>query len=235
MPRLLAALTLVALTPLAVVAGDLGRAAAQPDRPAPTRPSVPPGLQVDSVSGPLELHVVRRSDGLRACAVGERRLPFKARVTIRWNRDGKTSLVSVGGGSARFNRCAAAVLRGWVGDVKGRGGATARVVVDGRGPVPPLPPDPPPPRVTALEACTVAADCTIYFRFHGCVAGDPVAVNAGQLELARKTYPIKREACAMGGPQYDRLRRSNENRWSTTCEAGRCGVHDAGARDPLGF
>jgi hypothetical protein len=34
----------------------------------------------------------------------------------------------------------------------------------------------------------------------------------------------------MGGPRYERMRMMNEGRWSATCEARRCVVHDAGVR-----
>lgn len=92
---------------------------------------------------------------------------------------------------------------------------------------------PAPRPAVALDTCTVAADCTIYFRSQGCFPGDPLAINTRSAARARTMFPPKREECAMGGPQWEKQMRMNERRWSTTCEAHRCVVHDAGLHDPL--
>ena len=232
-------------------------AAAQP-QPQPQPPAAPiagkrlppSSLAVTSKSGPLARHIQRRAASLEACLASERRPTVKVVVRARWNRDGATLAVTATGGSARFNRCAAGMLRGWIADVAGRGSALARFTLTRPAPVPPpiiAPGDPlaptpdpvpiekptPSPSTGALDACTTSDDCTIYFRTASCVASDPVAVNRGKLDLARKTYPLRHDPCGMGGPQYERLRRMNENRWSTTCEARRCVLHDAGLRDPM--
>lgn len=204
--------------------------------PAPLAP-----IAVTSASAPLTHHIERRAYDMRACAQGERRAVITVKVTARWDRDGKTRAIVVRGGSARFNRCVTSLLGGWVADVAGRGSASARLEVHRLAPPPPTvvpPPTPDPhdplgrwttPMPPGLDACATTADCTIYFRTLACVPSDPIAVAAGQLDLARATYPHRIEACGMGGPQYEALRRSNATRYSTTCEARRCVLHDHAA------
>jgi len=85
----------------------------------------------------------------------------------------------------------------------------------------------------ALAACQVDTDCTIYFRTSACVPTDPIAVATAQLDRARALFPPKRIECGMGGPQYERLRRQNDGRWSTSCVAARCELREH-AVDPDG-
>ncbi|HVV85834.1 MAG TPA: hypothetical protein VHE35_22400, partial [Kofleriaceae bacterium] len=114
-------------------------------------------------------------------------------------------------------------------------------------PAPPPPPPPPPPvrppptpstttsGAPGLDASPVDADCTVYFRTSSCFPGDPLAVASATLDAVRKAYPVRREECAMGGPDYERRRMENEGRYTTTCEAKRCVLHDAGPRKAIPF
>lgn len=81
-----------------------------------------------------------------------------------------------------------------------------------------------------LYACRVASDCTIVFREQSCFPGDPVGVATARLAEARQRITIRREACGMGGPDYERRRLQNEGRWTVGCTAGRCQVVDHGIR-----
>jgi len=86
------------------------------------------------------------------------------------------------------------------------------------------------PASVDLYACQVDADCTVYFRHDGCFPGDPVGVAVARLADARRLIPVRRDACGMGGPDYERRRLANEGRYSARCERQRCAVVDRGPR-----
>ena len=86
------------------------------------------------------------------------------------------------------------------------------------------------PAIVDLYACRVDADCTVYFRHEGCFFGDPVGVAVARLADARRLLPVRRDACGMGGPDYERRRLANEGRYSARCERQRCAVVDRGPR-----
>ncbi len=220
MPRTLAlaALALAALT---------STAAAKRMPPPPASP-----VTITSTSRPLTDHLAAHEAALIACAKRERGATIKATVLARWADDGTLGVVRVGGGTARFGRCATAALRGQLAGVTGAASARAKLVIDRKrlGPAP-RPDD----GLAALATCQVDSDCTIYFRTSACVPADPIAVATAQLDAARAKFPVKREACGMGGPQYERLRRANDGRWTTSCVASRCGLieHATTPGDPL--
>lgn len=257
--RPLAAAAAAAAVALAAL-GAAGLAAAQPGAGPP-----PPPLELDLVPmPPLELvtgpalatdHVRRHDVAIAACLDrGRARVVRTMRVSLRWTAAGAIRAVNVGGGSAAFNRCAAAALRGRLAVAPGRPGSawvTARVNRQPRAvapparptpptipapPPPPLPsPSPPParPPVTTapdLHRCTVDADCTIHFRTSACIAQDPIAVNKHDPAAVRAAYPVRRIECAMGGPQYQELLLANQGRYAAACEQARCVVKDAGPR-----
>ncbi|MBK9036501.1 MAG: hypothetical protein IPL61_35515 [Myxococcales bacterium] len=184
--------------------------------PPPPRP-----VLVISTTPALVEHIQTRDAVLVACARGERAAVIATRVTLRWDSAARVRAVSVRGGTVRFNRCAARALRGTIAGVTGRGIARATMKV--QRPVAPSRPAP-----TALDACQVDADCTIYFRLQACVPQEPLAINRAQGPAARAAFPPRRLECAMGGPDYDELVRANERRWSTSCAQARCVLHDAG-------
>ena len=100
-------------------------------------------------------------------------------------------------------------------------------------------PLPAPAPTSSLQSCKVSSDCTLHFQVQACAGGEPVAVSVHAHPAAvRKAYPVQNIACGMGGPQYDDLRASNENRYTAACEHSRCVAHDAGPqptmRDRLG-
>ncbi|MBP8807713.1 MAG: hypothetical protein KBG48_30710 [Kofleriaceae bacterium] len=86
------------------------------------------------------------------------------------------------------------------------------------------------PASVDLYACQVDAECTVYFRHDGCFPGDPVGVAVARLADARRLIPVRRDACGMGGPDYERRRLANEGRYSARCERQRCAVVDRGPR-----
>lgn len=220
MPRTLAlaALALAALTSTAAA------------KRMPLPPASP--VTITSTSRPLTDHLAAHEAALIACAKRERGATIKATVLARWADDGTLGVVRVGGGTARFGRCATAALRGQLAGVTGAASARAKLVIDRKrlGPAP-RPDD----GLAALATCQVDSDCTIYFRTSACVPADPIAVATAQLDAARAKFPVKREACGMGGPQYERLRRANDGRWTTSCVASRCGLieHATTPGDPL--
>jgi len=215
---LLAALALAALT---------STAAAKRMPPPPPQPSP---VTITSTSRPLTDHLAAHEAALIACAKRERGATIKATVLVRWDDDGALGVVRVGGSTARFGRCAAAALRGQLPGVSARASARAKLVIDRKrlGPAP-RPDD----GSAALATCQADSDCTIYFRTSACVPSDPIAVATAQLDRARALFPVKREACGMGGPQYERLRRANDGRWTTSCVASRCELREH-AVDPDG-
>lgn len=249
------ALRLLAVAFLAVTS-TTGVAAAK-RRPPPDggasmpRPAPPP--PVDHVQGTPQLvgHVEDRALALGACMTRNRNTVVAARATLRWDARGRVLSTRVSGGSAAFNRCAARALRGRVIGVAARGTGRVSMTVRNTGASPSPAPQPPvilpaprPPivkpapgtRPVDIHACTTDADCTLHFRTHACISGDPVAVNTLDPAAVRATYPVTHVACGMGGPQYDSLRASNEGRYSAACERSRCVVRDAGPRkDALPF
>ena len=220
MPRTLA-LAAVALAALTATAA------------AKRMPPPPPGpVTITSSSRPLADYLAAHEAALIACAKRERGAVLKVTVLVRWADDGTTGAVRVGGSTARFGRCATAALRGQVPGASSRTTARAKLVIDRkRLGAAPRPDD----GLAALATCQVDSDCTIYFRTSACVPSDPIAVATTQLDAARAKFPLKLLACGMGGPQYDRLRRQNEGRWSTSCVAARCGLieHAITPGDPL--
>ncbi|MBK7075476.1 MAG: hypothetical protein IPH44_24615 [Myxococcales bacterium] len=196
-------------------------------------PPPPPGpVTITSTSRPLTDHLAAHEAALIACAKRERGAVLKATVLVRWDADGTTGALRVGGSTARFGRCATAALRGQIPGVSGRASARAKLVIDRKrlGGAP-RPDD----GTAALAGCQVDSDCTIYFRTSACVPTDPIAVATSQLDRARALFPPKHIECAMGGPQYERLRRQNEGRWTASCVAARCELreHAIDPRDPL--
>jgi hypothetical protein len=184
-----------------------------------------PTVEVTKGNPVVTSHVVRNGDELVACAAKGRAGAVKARVAIRWDRRGKARSIVVKGGTMAFRRCAKEALAGTLPITKRRAGSgSASFVVrkPAAAPAKPAAPD--------LQACQVDSDCTIHYQLHACVVGDPIAVNKTDSAAVYKTYPVRRLDCGMGGPQYDELRRSVENRWSARCEASRCVVHDAGSQ-----
>ncbi|MBL8624354.1 MAG: hypothetical protein JNK64_23810 [Myxococcales bacterium] len=226
MPRTLA-LAAVALAALTTTA------AAKRMPPPPPRPGP---VTITSSSRPLTDYLTAHQAALIACAKRERGAVLKVTVLVRWDADGTTGAVRVGGATARFGRCATAALRGQIPGVSGRASARAKLAIDRKrlGPAPRLDDGP-----AALAACQVDSDCTIYFRTSACVPTDPIAVATSQLDAARAMFPLKRVDCGMGGPQYERLRQENAGRWSTSCVAARCELREHAVvprdpRDPLG-
>ncbi|HEY4057453.1 MAG TPA: hypothetical protein VGM39_12635 [Kofleriaceae bacterium] len=84
-----------------------------------------------------------------------------------------------------------------------------------------------------LTSCRVDADCTLYFRLASCTPGDPMAVNAKQLDAARLKFPMRHLECAMGGPQFDELRERDEGRYSAACVKTQCVVSDKGPQPTM--
>lgn len=218
-PLALAAVALAALT----------STAAAKRMPPPPQPGP---VTITSTSRPLTDHLAAHEAALIACAKRERGATIKATVLVRWDDDGALGVVRVGGSTARFGRCATAALRGQLAGVTARASARAKLVIDRKRLGAAAGPD---DGVAALATCQVDSDCTIYFRTSACVPSDPIAVATAQLDAARAKFPVKREACGMGGPQYERLRRANDGRWTTSCVAARCGLieHATTSGDPL--
>lgn len=216
----------------AVALAALTSTAAAKRMPPPPKPGP---VTITSSSRPLTDYLAAHEAALIACAKRERGATIKATVLARWDDDGALGVVRVGGGTARFGRCATAALRGQLPGITTRASARAKLVIDRkRLGATPRPDD----GLAALATCQVDSDCTIYFRTAGCVPSDPIAVATAQLDAARAKFPLKLLACGMGGPQYDRLRRQNEGRWSTSCVAARCELREhpiapGDPRDPL--
>ncbi len=226
----LALLTLLVLT---------GTAAAKPagGRPFPA----PPSVEVVSGDPTVAQHVMSRSAVIARCMNGSRATFVRARITLSYGANRKVRSVGIRGGGATFARCVGRALRGLLSEQPVRGGR-GRVVIAVRkgagGPVPvpvpaPTPTPTPTPTTGDIHTCRVDDDCTIHFRLYACIPGNPVAVNKLDPAKVRATYPIEHDPCGMGGPQYDRLRESNEGRYSAACEARRCVVRDAGPRPSM--
>ena len=188
-------------------------------------PPAPSVTLVRSTSVALVEHIERNDAALVACAANERRAALSVRVSARWDNAGRTRSVSVQGGSARFNRCASTALRGML-SVRARGTGNALIKVPR--PTKLVPAPAPAPKPVAIDSCQADSDCTLYFRTQSCIPGDPMAVNTNQLAAARTKFPMKHDACGMGGPSYDRLRESFEGRYHAQCVRQTCVVHDAG-------
>ncbi|HVV87396.1 MAG TPA: hypothetical protein VHE35_30350, partial [Kofleriaceae bacterium] len=116
MPATLAATLATALAALTVLVPARG-AAAQPAGPLAGKPYMPPEISVTSASGPLARLLERNVGALKACAAGERTPRVKGRVSVRWDRAGRTRAISVLGGSRAFDRCASRALAGILDDV----------------------------------------------------------------------------------------------------------------------
>ena len=72
-------------------------------------PPPPPGpVTITSTSRPLTDHLAAHEAALIACAKRERGAVLKATVLVRWDADGTTGALRVGGSTARFGRCATA-------------------------------------------------------------------------------------------------------------------------------
>jgi len=225
---------------LATVAGGAALAVAQPDQGAPPVPPsdplafapAPPALEIVDGDATVIALVQSRSDGLLACA-RQRATFVRARVRVAWTRKGKVRSATVSGGSAAFNRCATRLLRtGLAESIIRAGSGRASLIIRPGSYVPPTP-KPPTPPVTGkvdIQACTVDSDCVVHFRSSGCFPGDPVGVNQLDPAQVQLTFPVKRMACGMGGPQYEQRRMADEGRYSAACEKKRCVVHDAGPR-----
>lgn len=203
-----------------------------PDRGRPYRP--PAQLEVTRGDPTVAAHVEARAGAIARCLTGRGTTFVRARVRLTWARTSKVRSIGVSGGGAAFARCVGKALRGSLPGKVARGGSgRVEFVVrafDTIEPVPvPMPePEPKPLPAGDIHACRVDSDCTLHFRLSACVPGDPVAVNTLDPAKVRTTYPVRRLECAMGGPQYDELLRSTENRWAARCEQARCVVHDAG-------
>ena len=87
-----------------------------------------------------------------------------------------------------------------------------------------------PSAIVDIYWCQVDADCTVYFRTHGCFPGDPIGVATAKLDVARRLLPERFEACGMGGSDYERRRLANEGRYVARCDQARCAVIDRGPR-----
>lgn len=198
---------------------------------AAKRMPTPQPLTLTRGQGPAAELVQSRAADLVACSHNGRATLLRMRVTLRWNRDGKVLRANSYGGSAAVNRCVAKVLGGFIPNVTGRGSAQvaytirrpAIVIAPAPGPMP-LPVPPPRVATSALLTCNVDDDCTLHFQTMSCVARDPIAVNKRDPDAVRLAFPVKQEACGMGGPQYDQLRDDNERRWSASCSKSRCTV-----------
>lgn len=198
-------------------------------KPAGGRPfPAPPSVEVVSGDPTVAEHVMARADVIARCMNGSRATFARVRIKLAYGVNRKVRSVAVSGGGATFARCVGRALRGWMPGEVVRGGS-GRVVIavrkGGGGPTPVPAGD--------IHTCRVDDDCTIHFRQHACIPGDPVAVNRLDPARVRTTYPVEHIACGMGGPQYDRLRDANENRYSAACEARRCVVRDAGPRPSM--
>jgi hypothetical protein len=232
---------------LLIVLGILTSAGVAAARPAvrppdPTDgqpPSAPAQLEVISGDDTVAQHVISRTDAIVACLDARRATFVRARIRLSWGRDRKVRSVGVSGGGASFSRCVGKALRGLMPETTVRAGS-GRVVIALRaarvapGPAPGPQPMPAPP-AGDLHTCRIDTDCTLHFRTSACIASDPVAVNKLDPAKVRATYPVRRLECGMGGPQYDELRDSNENRYSAACERARCVLRDAGPQPTRQF
>jgi YD repeat-containing protein len=207
----------------AALAQPAGPPAPHPMRPVPPPPAPIPAVEIVRGTGPAAAVVQAHVDAVAACMPATRHTPVRARVALRWDRHGRLVDITLTGGPAAFDRCASRALRGTIPATQ-RGHDLALILVQPRAAAPITPPG----GSVDLQACTADGECTLFYREHGCVAGDPVAVNAAHLDLAPQKYPVRRLECAMGGPQYEQLRMNAEARYSTRCEQHRCTVHDAG-------
>jgi hypothetical protein len=208
---------------LFVLSAALLAAAARPA--AAIRPKddlVAPKVEVLRGDSVVSAHVVRRAAGLQACAARGRADTVKARASIRWDKRGRAKRITVYGGTAAFRRCAKKALAGALPIVaRRRGSGSAAFLVKKLASPDPLATTTQP---VDLHACQEDADCTLHFQLHACVPSEPVAVNKLDPAAVRATYPVRHLDCAMGGPQYDELRSSHENRWTARCEKSRCVV-----------
>lgn len=209
----------VATLALAVTASLVTSAAARP-RLQPPQP-----LTVAGDNGILNHHLADHTDALIRCATAAGQPVVAAAVAVRWDRRARVKTASVRGGGRRFDRCAERALGGRIAGPTAAGSATATITVRtggldadaGRTPAP-----------SGLDACNLDSDCTVYFRRSACFPADPMAVAVGALAEARRSFPLKVEACAMGGPQYERRRLESEGRYRATCVDHRCTLHDDG-------
>lgn len=218
--------------------------AASPAAAKPVRPidgllaPAPPALQVQQ--GPLiaRVHVTGHADEIVACTRHSRATVIRARVALRWDGQARIQRATVLGGNPLFNRCASRALRGTINGVDHRGAALVRFLVrkpDNKAPDTfAVPPPDPAPATAGLQTCQADTDCTLHFRSHGCVSGDPVAVNtSADRKAVLDAFPVRHDACAMGGPQYEQLRMSNEGRYSAACEQSRCVARDHGPQKTI--
>lgn len=189
----------------------------------------PGPVEVVSGHAVVAAQVEARSARLATCTPRTRATFVRTRVKLRWSARGDVRAVAVSGpGGAAFARCVSRALRGPLAAAPARAGSGSAVVIVRRAVV--RTPAPPPPGKADLQRCTIDADCTIHFREHACISGDPIAVNKSDLAAARTAFPVRRLECAMGGPQYMELLMANEGRYRAACEASRCVVRDAGPR-----
>lgn len=180
-----------------------------------------PRVQIVRGTPAVTAHVEGHAAALQSCAAKGTADQVRTRVWMRWDRRGRIRSIRVKGGTAAYRRCVQKALAGTLPLARRRGGSGSAMFVV------PRPSSPDPLAMTApvdLHACQVDADCTLHFRQHACVPGDPVAVNKLDPAAVLAAYPVTHQACGMGGPQYDKLRAETENRWTAACEASRCVV-----------
>lgn len=192
----------------------------------PVRPPAP-NLSVTTTSDPRLAHLVSANvTELLACA---KTSPITVKLRASFDRGGRARTVIARSKAGRaFERCVERAIRGDQSARKGASGPRAATFTIDAGPGLPTP-DPRP--VSALQACKVDSDCKVYFRAYGCFPGDPIGVNAAAAPAALlKAFPVKRDACGMGGPQYEQQRMANEGRWTAACQVDRCIVNDRGPR-----
>ncbi|MCE9575625.1 MAG: hypothetical protein K8W52_20915 [Deltaproteobacteria bacterium] len=231
-------MTALRLLPAVCLALATSTSIAQPAGAPPVPPN-PMAISetIDVVRGaePVTAYVQARATAIAGC-IPKNKTDVRTRISLRWNRGGKLTTIDVSGGNAAYNRCVRAAVRGTIGATR-RGSGQILLVAHRRGPAPiPSTPPAPAPIVTAqsghpdLTSCKVDSDCTLYFQTSSCVPSDPIAVNTVDPAAVRKAFPPRRIECAMGGPQYDRLRMSQENRYATRCEQRQCVLIDHGAQ-----
>ncbi|MEZ4399206.1 MAG: hypothetical protein R3B06_04260 [Kofleriaceae bacterium] len=195
---------------------------AVPAADARAKPVAPPPVDagtVDVVRGsePIVSLVRGRRAQLAACAPAGR--VVRTTLSLRWARTGALTSIVVSGGTRAYRRCVQAALAGSVAaQTRGRG----KLALIARGVGAP----PPPVAHAALRTCQVDSDCTLHFQLSACIAQDPVAVNKSMLPAVRAAFPVRRIACGMGGPDFDRLQEDNANRYRTRCVARRCELID---------
>lgn len=207
-------------------------AGAQPDARALPAPPARASVEIVRAAPGLAAAIEARAGAIAAC-VPTNRTQVKTRVYLRWSDRGTVVASVVTGGTAAYNACVRRAVRGAL-DVTRRGSGVVQLIARA-----PAKPTPKPPTITTahpeLVACKVDSDCTLHFQLSACVPSDPIAVNTSNPTAVRTAFPVRRLECAMGGPQYERLRMSSENRYSTRCVQKQCALIDAGpSTDPFG-